>query len=142
MATIRYSAMAAAVDAIASATINANPGLANGAAATGGDLDNSSNRHLFGLVSIKLASLTPATGGFVEIHCLPRLSDGTSFAERTASTLAATWIPETGSTAKEGTVTLRLLPGVFRIALVNNLGVALAITGNSVQIQTFTEEAV
>ena len=90
---------------------------------------------------INLASLNPSAGASLSIHILPAVDRvPTNFADVTSLTLAAVQPLNTGAAAKYHYIEGLRCPVVpFRIALVNNAGVALAASGNTVEYLTKTE---
>ena len=60
--------------------------LANGSLATGSTvIANGTNLNLRLDASLVLGSLTPGTGGYVELHFIPLLRDGTNYADAAIS---------------------------------------------------------
>ena len=60
--------------------------LANGSLATGSTvIANGTNLNLRLDASLVLGSLTPGTGGYVELHLIPLLRDGTNYADAAIS---------------------------------------------------------
>ena len=119
----------------ASTTLNS---LANAGESTAVTYDNSSNKDLYGLVTIKLGSITPSTGGSITIRVT--LNDGTDTADRIGGDLYT--IPLTsGASAKIAMVNMaRLYPFSMRISVINNSGVAFAASGNELYITPFNED--
>jgi hypothetical protein len=121
----------------ASTTLNS---LANAGESTAVTYDNSSNKDLYGLVTIKLGSITPSTGGSITIRVT--LNDGTDTADRIGGDLYT--IPLTsGASAKVAVFNMiRLYPYSMRISVVNNAGVTLAASGNELYITPWNEDIV
>lgn len=114
--------------------------LANGSESAVVTYDNSTNRDLYGTVTIKLGSITPTTGGSITLRVT--LNDGTDTADRIGGDLYV--IPLTsGASAKIAVLNMiRLYPYSLRFSIVNNAGVALAASGNEIYVRGFDEEMV
>jgi hypothetical protein len=121
----------------ASTTLNS---LANAGESTAVTYDNSSNKDLYGLVTIKLGSITPSTGGSITVRVT--LNDGTDTANRIGGDLYT--IPLTsGAGAKISMVNMvRLYPFSMRISVINNSGVSLNASGNELYITPWNEDIV
>jgi hypothetical protein len=121
----------------ASTTLNS---LANAGESTAVTYDNSSNKDLYGLVTIKLGSITPSTGGSITIRVT--LNDGTDTADRIGGDLYT--IPLTsGAGAKISMINMvRLYPFSMRISVINNSGVSLNASGNELYITPWNEDIV
>jgi hypothetical protein len=121
----------------ASTTLNS---LANAGESTAVTYDNSSNKDLYGLVTIKLGSITPSTGGSITIRVT--LNDGTDTANRIGGDLYT--IPLTsGAGAKISMINMvRLYPFSMRISVINNSGVTLNASGNELYITPWNEDIV
>lgn len=100
--------------------------------------DNSTNRDLYGIVTILLGSITPATGGSVSVRIT--LSDGTNTADKVGGDVYTVGLT-TGASAKVVVVNMvRLYPFSLRFSVLNNAGVAFAATGNSLFVRPFNED--
>jgi len=90
---------------------------------------------------INLASLNPGAAASLSFHILPAVDDGpTNFADVTSGTLAVVRPLNAGAGVKRDFVGELRCPSVpFRLALVNNSGVALAASGNTVEYMTKSE---
>ena len=121
----------------ASTTLNS---LGNGSESTAVTYDNSSNKDLYGLVTIKLGSITPSTGGSITVRVT--LNDGTDTANRIGGDLYT--IPLTsGASAKISMVNMvRLYPFSMRISVINNSGVSLNASNNELYVTPFNEDIV
>jgi hypothetical protein len=121
----------------ASTTLNS---LANAGESTAVTYDNSSNKDLYGLVTIKLGSITPSTGGSITVRVT--LNDGTDTANRIGGDLYT--IPLTsGAGAKISMINMvRLYPFSMRISVINNSGVTLNASGNELYITPWNEDIV
>lgn len=128
----------ASLSAWTSVTITLNS-VANGSRADGTtDFANGTDLDIWADVSLVLGSLTPGTGGFVELHLRPLLHDATNYADVTPATLAAAAPLSSGASAKYTLWTgLLLPPGTFRFSVVNRAGVAFGGSGNALQARTY-----
>ena len=135
MAIAKWAAPSARSSNLAGTTLNS---LANGSESAVVTYDNSTNRDLYGLVAIKLGSITPATGGSITLRVT--LNDGTDTADRIGGDLYV--VPLTsGASAKVAVVNMvRLYPYSMRFSVVNSAGVALAATGNELYVRPWNED--
>jgi hypothetical protein len=135
MAVAKWAAPGARSSNLAGTTLNS---LANAGESTAVTYDNSANRDLYGLVTIKLGSITPATGGSVVVRVT--LNDGTDTADRVGGDLYVVPLVA-GAGAKVAVLNMvRLYPYSMRFSLVNNAGVALAASGNELYIRPWNED--
>lgn len=112
--------------------------LADGAESSSFSVDNTTNKDLYLKFRIELGSITPASGGSIQLKLYNPNSDvGGSPAEFSVIELSA------GAGVKEVERSI-LLPGPFNFnaTVVNNTGVALASSGNGVYVQFYSEEVV
>ena len=135
MAVAKWATPSARSANLAGTTLNS---LANAGESTAVTYDNSANRDLYGLVTIKLGSITPATGGSVAVRVT--LNDGTDTADRVGGDLYV--VPLIAGTGAKVAVLnmVRLYPYSLRFSLVNNAGVALAASGNELYIRPWNED--
>jgi hypothetical protein len=100
--------------------------------------DNATNRDLYGTITIKLGSITPATGGSITVRVT--LNDGTYTADRIGGDQYV--IPlTTGASAKIAVVNMvRLYPYSMRLSVVNNAGVTLNASGNELYVRPWNED--
>jgi hypothetical protein len=135
MAVAKWATPSARSSNFAGTTLNS---LANAGESTAVTYDNSANRDLYGLVTIKLGSITPATGGSVSVRVT--LNDGTDTADRAGGDLYVVPLVA-GAGAKVAVLNMvRLYPYSMRVSLVNNAGVALAASGNELYIRPWNED--
>lgn len=120
---------------LAGTTLNS---LASGSESAVVTYDNSTNRDLYGVVTIKLGSITPSTGGSITLRVT--LNDGTDTADRIGGDLYV--IPLTsGASAKVAVVNMvRLYPFSMRFSVVNNAGPTLAASGNELYVRPWNED--
>jgi hypothetical protein len=137
MAVAKWAAPSTRSANLAGTTFNS---LANGSAGSAITYDNSSNRDLYGIVTVKLGSLTPTTGGSITLRAYsgdgtdtPDLNGG-SFDNYTAALT-------TGASAKVVSFPLvRLYPFSMRLQIVNNAGVSTAASGNELYVRPYNED--
>jgi hypothetical protein len=112
--------------------------LANGSESAVVTYDNSSNRNLYGAVTLKLGSITPAAGGYVTLRIT--LYDGTDTADKAAGDIySATLL--SGASAKVVIFPMvRIYPFSLRFSLINNSGVTLASSGNEIYLTPYNED--
>ncbi len=109
--------------------------------------DNTTNLYTDGWVSCSLPTLATGTGApSLDVYLLPLNQDGTTYGDGTASGTAApgsayyvgsiTWQPSLASGTQVGSIQLPtgIPPTKFKLAVVNNIGNALAASGNIVAI--------
>ena len=135
MAIAKWSTPSTRSSNFAGTTLNS---LANASESTAVTYDNSTNRDLYGLVTIKLGSITPSTGGSITVRVT--LNDGTDTADRIGGdqyTIPLT----TGAGAKIAVVNMvRLYPYSMRLSVINNAGVTLNASGNELYVRPFNED--
>ena len=135
MAVAKWATPSARSSNFAGTTLNS---LANGSESAVVTYDNSTNRDLYGVVTIKLGSITPSTGGSITLRVT--LNDGTDTADKIGGDLYV--IPLTsGASAKVAVVNMvRLYPFSMRLSVVNNAGVSLAASGNELYVRPWNED--
>lgn len=135
MAIAKWATPSTRSSNFASTTLNT---LANAGESSVVTYDNSTNRDLYGVVTLKLGSITPATGGSVTVRIT--LNDGTDTADKIGGDLYV--VPLTsGASAKVAVINMvRLYPFSLRFSVVNNSGVTLAASGNELYVRAFNED--
>lgn len=135
MAIAKWSTPSTRSANFAGTTLNS---LANAGESTAVTYDNSTNRDLYGTITIKLGSITPSTGGSITLRIT--LNDGTDTADRIGGDQYV--IPLTsGASAKVAVINMiRLYPYSMRFSIINNAGVAFAATGNELYVRPFNED--
>lgn len=135
MAVAKWATPSARSSNFASTTLNT---LASAGESTVVTYDNSSNRDLYGLVTIKLGSITPSAGGSIALRVT--LNDGTDTADKAGGDLYS--IPLTsGASAKVAVINMvRLYPFSMRMSVINNSGVAFAASGNELYVRPWNED--
>lgn len=112
--------------------------LANGSESAVVTYDNSTNRDLYGAVTLKLGSITPSTGGSVTLRVT--FNDGTDTADRVGGDTYAQPL-STGASAKVVVFPMvRLYPFSMRFSLTNNAGVTLAGSANELYVRPWNED--
>lgn len=135
MAVAKWSTPSTRSSNLAGTTLNS---IANGSESARVTYDNSTTRDLYGFVTIKLGSITPATGGSITLRVTA--SDGTDLGDAVGGDLY-TMALTTGASAKIINVPMvRLYPYSLRLSVVNNAGVALAASGNEIYVRAFNED--
>ena len=137
MAVAKWATPSTRSSNFASTTLNS---LANAGESSVVTYDNSTNRDLYGVITLKLGSITPATGGSVTVRIT--LNDGTDTADKIGGDLYV--VPLTsGASAKVVVINMvRLYPFSLRFSVVNNSGVTLAASGNELYDRAFNEDIV
>jgi hypothetical protein len=137
MAIAKWATPSTRSSNFASTTLNS---LANAGESSVVTYDNSTNRDLYGVVTLKLGSITPATGGSVTVRIT--LNDGTDTADKIGGDLYV--VPLTsGASAKVVVINMvRLYPFSLKFSVVNNSGVTLAASGNELYVRAFNEDIV
>lgn len=135
MAIAKWAAPSTRSSNFAGTTLNS---LANAGESSVVTYDNSTNRDLYGTVTIKLGSITPSTSGSITLRVT--LNDGTDTADRIGGDLYV--VPLTsGASAKVAVINMvRLYPYSMRMSVVNNSGVALAASGNELYVRPWNED--
>jgi hypothetical protein len=102
--------------------------------------DNSTNLDLFADVSLVLASINPtdSAGARCEIHLLPRLADGSTYADISSNTIVGVITVTDTSSAKNAMLRgVPIPPGFFKWALTNRTTVTLGASSNVVSVRTY-----
>lgn len=135
MAVAKWATPGSRSSNFAGTTLNS---LASGSESAVVTYDNSTNRNLYGTVTIKLGSITPSTGGSITLRVT--LSDGTDTADKAAGDYY-TAVLASGASAKVVILPMvRIYPYSLRFSLVNNSGVTLASSGNEIYVTPFNED--
>jgi hypothetical protein len=135
MAIAKWSTPSTRSSNLAGTTLNS---VANGSESARVTYDNSTTLDLYGFVTIKLGSITPAAGGSITLRVTA--TDGADLGDAVGGDLY-TMPLTTGTSAKIVNVPLvRLYPYSLRLSVVNNAGVALAASGNEIYVRAFNED--
>jgi hypothetical protein len=137
MAVAKWAAPATRSANLAGTTFNS---LANGAAGSAITYDNSTNRDLYAIVTVKLGSLTPTAGGSITLRVYS--GDGTDTPDLNGGSFDTyTAALTTGASAKVVSFPLvRLYPFSMRLQIVNNAGVSTAASGNELYVRPYNED--
>jgi hypothetical protein len=114
--------------------------LANGSASSLISYDNGSNRDLYAIVTVKLGSITPGTGGSISLRIYA--GDGTDLPDTNGGAFDSyTAALASGAGAKVVTFPMvRLYPFPCRLQIVNNAGVSTAASGNELYVRPYNED--
>lgn len=136
MATAKWAAPSTRSSNILSTVANS---LANGSESSVVTYDNSTNRDLYALLTLKLGSITPSTGGSVSLRVT--INDGTDTSDKVGGDIYVLPLAS-GASAKVNVVRVTLPPFSLRLSLVNNAGVTLAASSNELYVRPWNEESV
>jgi len=135
MAVAKWATPSARSSNFASTTLNS---LASGSESSVVTYDNSTNRDLYGLVTIKLGSITPSAGGTITLRVT--LNDGTDTADKIGGDVYSILLTS-GASAKVAVFNMvRLYPFSMRMSVLNNSGVAFAASGNEMYVRPWNED--
>jgi hypothetical protein len=135
MAVAKWATPSARSSNFAGTTLNS---LANGSESAVVTYDNSTNRDLYGLVTIKLGSITPSSGGTITLRVT--LNDGTDTADKIGGDVYSILLTS-GASAKVAVFNMvRLYPYSMRMSVLNNSGVAFAASGNELYVRPWNED--
>lgn len=137
MAVARWSTPSARSSNLAGTTFNT---LASGSAGAAINFDNSGNKDLHGIVTVKLGSLTPTAGGSITLRVYS--GDGTDTPDLNGGSFD-TYVEGLTTTASAKVVIFKMIrvypfPLIFQI--VNNAGTSTAASGNELYIRTYNED--
>lgn len=140
MAIAKWSTPEARSANLAGTALNS---LATGSASTLITYDNSVEAlNLYALVTIKLGSITPATGGSVTLRVYA--ADGTDVPDANGGAFDS-YVAALASGASAKVVVfplVRLYPSSLRLQFVNNAGVTTAASGNELYVRPYNEEVI
>lgn len=115
-----------------------NTGITTGSESGVMTYDNSTNRNLYGAVTIKLGSITPTSGGSITLRVT--VYDGTDTADKAAGDLYTAQLLS-GASAKVVIIPMvRTYPFSLRFSLINNSGVTLATSSNEMYVTPYNED--
>lgn len=135
MATMQWTTPRTRSSNILSTVANS---LANGSESSVVTYDNSSNKDPYALLTLKLGSITPSTGGSVSIRVT--INDGTDTSDKIGGEIVL-FALTSGASAKVGIQKVSLPPFSLRLSVINNAGVTLASSGNELYVRSWSEEA-
>lgn len=135
MTIAKWSAYGTRSSNLSGTTLNS---LVNGSESTTITYDNSTDRNLYASITLKLGSITPATGGSITLRVT--INDGTDTSDRIGGDLYT--IPLTsGASSKVNIIPMvRLYPASLRFSIINNAGVTLNASGNELYVRPFNED--
>lgn len=149
MANLKWSAYQTAITAITGTDLNS---LADAGWVLGPEIDNGTNLYLYGDLELVLSSAVTAGSGSpsVDIYLMPYKTTGappnppgTSAGAVPVSYFRGAIAANASASFTRGVFSgLVLPPGYYRIALQNNLGVALPASGNTCQLHPYYETSV
>jgi hypothetical protein len=135
MAVAKWAAPSTRSSNFAGTTLNS---LANAGESAVVTYDNSTNRDLYGVVTIKLGSITPSSGGTITLRVT--LNDGTDTADKIGGDVYSILLTS-GASAKVAVFNMvRLYPYSMRMSVLNNSGVAFASSGNELYVRPWNED--
>jgi len=111
--------------------------LANGSESAVVTYDNSSSKDLYALVTLKLGSITPASGGTVTLRIT--YSDGTDTSDKVGGDVYVMSLTS-GASAKVCIAKINIQPFSLRFSIVNNAGVTFAASGNELYVRPWNED--
>ena len=134
-------------EAIATALTTELNALANGSLSTASaNIANHTDLYRYITFFLSLASLTPASGAYLNVYILYSKDDGTTWADAsTANVFAvkATMTPSTSTGAKElAFENVPIAPFDFKLVVENECGVALAASGSTLKYARHNEQIV
>jgi hypothetical protein len=139
MAVAKWAAPSSRSSNFAGTTLNS---LANAATSAFVTYDNSTNRDLYGAVTIKLGSITSTAGGSITLRVYT--ADGTDTPDDIGSVGGGETytVPlTTSASAKVAVIPMvRLYPFSMRMQVTNNAGVTLAGSGNELYVRPYNED--
>ena len=137
MAVAKWSTPSTRSTNLAGTTFDAR---ANGTAGSAINFDNSGNKDLYGIVTVKLGSLTPLTGGSITLRVYS--GDGTDMPDLNGGSFD-TYVEGLTTTVSAKVVIfkmIRVYPFPLMFQIVNNAGVSTAASGNELYIRTYNED--
>ena len=135
MAVAKWATPGSRSSNFASTTLNS---LANGSESNVVTYDNSTNRNLYGVVTLKLGSITPSTGGSVTLRVT--MSDGVDTSDKAGGDLYTSVLLSGASAKVVIWPMVRIYPFSLRFSITNNSGVALAASGNEIYVTPYNED--
>lgn len=135
MAIAKWAAPSSRSSNFAGTTLNS---LANNSESSVVTYDNSTNKDLYGAVTLKLGSITPSAGGAVTLRVT--MSDGTDTGDRIGGDVYLSPLTSGASAKVVVFPMVRIYPFSLRFSLVNNIGVTLAASGNEMYVTPYNED--
>jgi hypothetical protein len=135
MATARWASPSTRSSNIAGSTLNSLTNTSESAVVT---YDNSSNRSLYGAVTVKLGSITTSFGASISLRIT--MSDGTDTADKIAGDVYTAQLTN-GTSAKIVIFPMvRLYPFSLRFSIINLANVSFAASGNEMYVTAYNED--
>jgi hypothetical protein len=137
MAVAKWATPGSKSSNLAGTTFNS---LANGSVGSAISYDNSTARDLYAAVTVKLGSLTPATGGSITLRVYA--GDGTDTPDLNGGPFDSYVAPLTTTTGAKVAIIpmVRLYPFPVTLQIVNNAGVSTAASGNELYVRPYNED--
>jgi hypothetical protein len=135
MAVAKWATPSTRSSNFAGTTLNS---LANGSESAVVTYDNSTNRNLYGAVTLKLGSITPSTGGSVTLRVT--MSDGTDTSDKAGGDLYTSVLLSGASAKVVIWPMVRIYPFSLRFSLINNSGVTLNASNNEIYVTPYNED--
>jgi hypothetical protein len=137
MSVAKWAAPGTRSGNLAGTTFNS---LANGSAGSAISYDNSTARDLYAAVTVKLGSLTPATGGSITLRVYA--GDGTDTPDLNGGPFDSYVAPLTTTAGAKVAIIpmVRLYPFPVTLQVVNNAGVSTAASGNELYVRPYNED--
>jgi len=139
MATAKWATAGSLSSNFAGTTLNS---LANGSVSAFITYDNATDKSLYGLLVLKLGSITPTAGG--SITAIVHAAQASNTPDDTGSVGGGERYPlplTTSTGAKIATAKISLIgPFSLRLQFLNSSGVTLNASGNEVYIQPWNED--
>jgi hypothetical protein len=132
MAVAKWASPGSRSTNLAGTTFNT---LANGTAGSAISYDNSTARDLYAAITVKLGSLTPATGGSVTLRVYA--GDGTDTPDLNGGPFDSYVAPLTTTAGAKVAIIpmVRLYPFPVTLQVVNNAGISTAASGNELYVR-------
>lgn len=135
MAVAKWAAPGTRSSNFASTAFNS---LATGSESAVVTYDNSTNRNLYGAVTLKLGSITPSSGGSVTLRVT--VNDGTDTSDKAGGDLYSSVLLSGASAKVVIWPMVRIYPFSLRFSLINNSGVTLNASSNEIYVTPYNED--
>lgn len=135
MAVAKWAAPGTRSSNFAGTTLNS---LATGSESAVVTYDNSTNRNLYGTVTLKLGSITPSSGGSVTLRVT--VNDGTDTSDKAGGDLYSSVLLSGASAKVVVWPMVRIYPYSLRFSLINNSGVTLNASSNEIYVTPYNED--
>lgn len=140
MAVAKWAAPSSRSSNFAGTTLNSLVATAGSNESAVVTYDNSTNKNLYGAVTVKLGSISPTTGASITLRIA--VNDGTDTADAKAGgDLYTSTLNTTASSAKVIIFPMvRIYPFSLRFSVINNSGVTFASSGNEMYVTPYNED--